>query len=318
MGYEVTNGTINYPSNDAELDQIVACFTYGEGCEQLITDLVFVISGGEVTVSSGDFENLSQVSDCLMGSNSSNCDVIQDYVISVVMNATEILAQQCEDFAVVYNCVMYQEGCGKLINDVVFFVSNGSIGLDLTEPIIDEMRDMYEDIVKCSTEGYNCEQVLIDIVYKLSSGKINYPSNDAELDQIVGCFTYGEECEQLITDLVFVISSGEVTVSSEDFEKLSQVSDCLMGSNSSNCDVIQDYVISVVMNATEILAQQCADFAVVYNCVMYQEGCGKLINDVVFFVSNGSIGLHLTDEDIIDEMNDWIRGYDCIQNGNRC
>ena len=43
-----------------------------------------------------DFEKLSQVSDCWMGSNSSDCDVIQDYVLSVVMNATEIFAQQCE------------------------------------------------------------------------------------------------------------------------------------------------------------------------------------------------------------------------------
>merc|ERR550534_1371654 len=101
------------------------------------------------------------------------------------MNATQMMAKQDAEFAEVYNCVMTGDGCAKLINDVVFMVSNGTVEFVVQESDIAHMMMFHEKLMNCAMNGEGCQQLIIDSVFTLSNGIVMLTMEDIERAQLV-------------------------------------------------------------------------------------------------------------------------------------
>merc|ERR550519_1351147 len=201
--------------------------------------------------------------------------------MSLAMNVTNMLAEQYPEVVMIRACLMNGEGCVQVINDLVLMASNGTIDLQLKESDFEKIVELNTLIMDCVMEGERC-------------------------DQLVGT---------AIWYTVYIVSNETIILTEEDFERGFMIANCLMGSNMTECDQLEEVLMSLAMNVTDMLAQQYPEVVMIRACLMNGEGCGQVINDVVFMASNGTIDLQLTESNFekIVALNSLVT--DCVMEG---
>merc|ERR550519_3019800 len=287
-----SNGTIDLQLKESDFEKIVElntlimdCVMEGERCDQLVGTAiwytVYIVSNETIILTEEDFERGYLIATCLMGSNATECDQLEEALSSLVMNATEQLAEKYPEVVMIRECLMNGEGCVEVINDVVLIASNGTIDLQLKESDFEKIKELNTLVMDCVMEGERC-------------------------DQLVGT---------AIWYTVYIVSNETIILTEEDFERGYLIATCLMGSNATECDQLEEALSSLAMNVTDMLAEQYPEVVMIRQCYMNGEGCVQVINDVVFMASNGTIDLQLTESNFekIVALNSLVT--ECVMEG---
>jgi uncharacterized protein (UPF0297 family) len=409
--FMVSNGTVDFEIKDSEVEhlmevhmKVMDCLMNDNNCQQLISEIVYMLSNETIMLTEEDFARAELIAECLMDSNRTECEQLQETLVAMLMNATQMFVEQNPEFAEVYNCFMNAEGCTKLINDVVFMVSNGTVGFEIKDSEVEHLMEVHMKVMDCLMNDNNCQQLISEIVYMLSNetimlteedfaraeliaeclmdsnrteceqlqetlvamlmnatqmfveqnpefaevyncfmnaegctklindvvfmvsnGTVDFEIKDSEVEhlmevhmKVMDCLMNDNNCQQLISEIVYMLSNETIMLTEEDFARAELIAECLMDSNRTECEQLQETLVAMLMNATQMFVEQNPEFAEVYNCFMNAEGCTKLINDVVFMVSNGTVDYEIKDSEVEHLMEVHMKVMDCLMNDNNC